>query len=240
MRRIVIAMPRRARIAAGGYPYHVLNRAAGLQHIFRADTDFLAFERTLLEAHARFPIPILAWCILSNHWHFVTFPEDDGLLTQFFRWLTLTHAMRWRVSHRTVGLGPLYQGRFKSFIVEDDDLHLLTILRYTERQALSAGLVKRAEQWRWSSLWTRLHGSPQMKSILAPWPVDRPRNWTSQVNAAVTQRELERIELSMKRQRPYGDDAWIDRTARRFDLQYTLRNEGRPRKLKSWRDTKPL
>src|SRR5271166_4018901 len=70
--------------------------------------------------------------------------DADGQVTAFFRWLAHTHAMRWRVAHRTVGYGHLYQGRFQSFPVQSDE-HLLTVLRYIERNAVGAGLVARAE-----------------------------------------------------------------------------------------------
>ena len=62
--------------------------------------------------------------------------------------------MRWRVAHQTVGYGPLYQGRFKSFPVEADE-GFLSVCRYVERNALSAGLVKRAEDWRLGQLVAR-------------------------------------------------------------------------------------
>src|SRR5262249_8747751 len=93
-----------------------------------------------------------------------------------------THAIRWRVAHRTVGYGPLYQGRFKSFPVQRDE-HLLSLLRYVERNPLSAGLVERAELWRWSSLWSRAHGDKAVKALLSPWPLERPSNWTVRVNS---------------------------------------------------------
>ena len=79
--------------------------------------------------------------MLSNHWHFVVWPEQEGQLTDFFRRVAHMHAMRWRVSHRTVGYGHLYQGRFKSFPVQSND-HLLSLLRYVERNPVSAGLVE--------------------------------------------------------------------------------------------------
>src|SRR3954465_3040763 len=107
-------MSRSARVAPGGLAYHVLNRAAGKVRLFASDEDFEAFQRVMVEASRRHPIRILSYCLMPNHWHFVAWPERDGQLTPFFRWLTHTHAMRWRVAHRTVGYGPLYQGRFKS------------------------------------------------------------------------------------------------------------------------------
>jgi putative transposase len=81
---------------------------------------------------------------MPNHWHLVLWPRKKGELSEFMRWLTVTHTQRWHASHRTSGTGPLYQGRFKSFPIEDDD-HLLAVVRYVERNALRAKLVARAE-----------------------------------------------------------------------------------------------
>ena len=124
-------------------------------------------------------------------------------MTNYFRWLAHTHAMRWRVSHRTVGHGHLYQGRFKSFPVQSDD-HLLTVLRYVERNPLSAGLVKKGRGLALGSLWARTQGDDAAKAILSPWPVERPANWTSRVNAALSASELDRVRVSIERGRPYG------------------------------------
>ena len=160
---------------------------------------------------------ILSYCVLSNHWHFVVWPEHDGQLTDFFRRLAHTHAMRWRVSHRTVGYGHLYQGRFKSFPVQSDD-HLLSVLRYVERNPLSAGLVERAQLWRWGSLWARVHGEEAIKALLSPWPVERPANWTARVNAPLTAKELDRVRVSIERGRPYGEDDWVQADSKRPGL----------------------
>src|SRR3954471_21768914 len=122
-------MPRTARVAPGGLVYHVLNRSAGRFTLFRKDSDYEAFLRVLLDAHERHSLRLLGFCLMPNHWHFIAWPKDDGDLSAFFRWLAHTHAMRWRVSHRTVGYGPLYQGRFKSFPIQRDE-HFLTACRY--------------------------------------------------------------------------------------------------------------
>ena len=111
-----------------------------------------------MEAKKRLPMRVLAWCVMSNHWHLVLWPRGDGDLSEFMRWLTVTHTQRWHAAHHTSGTGPLYQGRFKSFPIQEDD-HLLTVLRYVERNPLRANLVKRADEWRWSSLWHRVHGA---------------------------------------------------------------------------------
>ena len=213
--------------------YHVLNSSVGRMKMFRLDRDFEAFERIMLEAHDRHPIRVLAYGIMPSYWQLVLWPDEDGQLTDFVRWLTHTHAMRWRVSHHTVGYGHLYQGRFKSFPVQSDE-HLLTLCRYVERSALSAGLVRRAEQWRWSSLWTRQHGTDGHKAMLSPWPVERGRDWIKRVNEALTAKELEAVEASLKRGRPLGSAAWTRQIVSRLDLAHTTAPFGRPSRREKW------
>ena len=223
-------MARKPRSAPGGLVYHVLNRSAGKFRFLNRDKDFQAFENLLIEAHQRHPLDIFSYCLMGTHWHFVVLPKKDGDLTAFFRWLTHTHAMRWRVSHRTVGYGHLYQGRFKSFPVEEDG-HFLDLCRYVERNALTAGLVKRAERWRWSSLWARKNGSDALKAILAPWPVNRPADWVRYLHATITQEELDRLRLCVNRGQPFGSESWTQRMVGRLHLEHTIRREGQPKKV---------
>jgi putative transposase len=226
-------MPRIARHTPGGIIYHVLNRANGRLRLFKKEQDFAAFERVLIEAHRRTPIRILDWCIMGNHFHLVLWPRLDGELTRFMRWLTLTHAQRWKHAHNAVGWGHLYQGRFKSLPVQADD-HLLTLLRYVHRNPLAARLVTRAQDWRWSSLWLRMHPAHELNQLLLPpvdWPVDRPRNWAALVNKPLAEDQQEGVQTSIERGRPFGDPDWTTRTADKLDLQQTLRPRGRPSRV---------
>jgi putative transposase len=225
-------MARRARIAPGGGVYHVLNRAAGKMHMLRREKDLLAFEGLIAEALQRHPMRLLAYCLMGTHWHFVAWPRQDGELSAFFRWLTHTHAMRWRVSHRTVGYGPLYQGRFKSFPVQPTAEHVRAVCRYVERNALAAGRVRRAEDWRFGSLWRREHPLEQEPAILSPWPEALPGDWTQRVNLPLTGGESARLALSLQRGCPFGDIAWSATTVRELGLEHTVRREGRPPKAK--------
>jgi putative transposase len=143
------------------------------------------------------------------------------------RWLAHTHAMRWHVAHDTVGHGHLYQGRFKSFPIQADE-HFLTVCRYVERNAMTAGVVERAEDWRWTSLWARRRGDERLKAILNDWPVERPRDWVSLVHRPMTEKEAARVRLSIARNRPFGDEEWQLRQAKQLGLMHTLRREGRP------------
>jgi putative transposase len=211
--------------------YHVLNRAVARLPLFRKEADYAAFERVMLEAYERHPTRILAWCLMRTHWHFVIWPREDGELTAFIRWLSHTHVMRWHVAHGTVGCGSLYQGRFKSFPVQRDD-HFLTVCRYVERNAMTAGVVDRAEDWRWGSLWARRQGGEPLRALLSDWPVDRPRNWVAAVNKAFSTRERDRVQVCITRNRPFGGELWQQQTASRLGLMSSLRPEGRPRTMK--------
>ena len=108
-------------------------------------------------------------------------PREDGDLSTFMRWLTMTHTQRRHAHHRTAGAGHLYQGRYKSFPVQSDE-HFLTVCRYVERDALRASLVERAEQWKWGSLSARRTKDGAERRTLTPWPIERPHNWTARVN----------------------------------------------------------
>jgi putative transposase len=166
----------------GGYVYHVLNRANGRLRLFRKDADFAAFEQVLAETHQRVPLRILAYAILQNHWHFVVWPRrgQGQQVAEFFRRLTVTHAQRWHAHHATSGTGHVYQGRFKSFPVATDE-HLLSVLRYVERNPLRAGLVSRAEAWRWGSLWRRMHNDVEPAIVLTNSPIALGSDWTEEI-----------------------------------------------------------
>jgi putative transposase len=222
-------MSRPPRHAEGGLVYHALNRANARLRIFDGDADYDAFERVLAEAVTRHDVRLLAYCLMPNHFHLVVWPEADGDLSAFMRWLTMTHTQRWHAHRGSAGSGHVYQGRYKSFPVQDDG-HFLTVCRYVERNALRAGLVVKAEDWRWGSLWRRAAGRRASGPMLNAWPIDRPRGWVARVNAPLTAGEEESVRRSIRRGQPFGAADWQAATAARLGLDSTLRPRGRPRK----------
>jgi len=133
--------------------------------------------------------------------------------------------------------GHVWQGRFRAFPIQEDE-HLLTVLRYVERNALRANLVARAEEWRWSSL--QSWGRPDLMPFLHPGPVPRAADWLEYVNAPQTEEELARLRHSVRRGTPFGSEAWILETARRLGLESSLRAPGRPRQNSQIGDESPL
>jgi len=150
-------------------------------------------------------------------------------MPQFMRWITVTHTQRWHAHYKSIGYGHLYQGRYKSFPVQRDE-HFLQLIRYVERNAKRAALVRRAENWRWSSLYKREHGSTKEQKVLSQWPVDAAENYLEWVNTPQPKEEVEMIRYAIKRGRPYGSDTWVRSTADHLGLQATIRPRGRPKK----------
>ena len=93
---------------------------------------------------------------------------------------------------------------------------------------MRAGLVERAELWRWGSLWRWVQAIEPAPKLLTAWPIPRLPNWVDRVNAAVNEKELEAIRQCIRRGSPLGDPAWVESTAQRLDLESTLRPRGRP------------
>jgi putative transposase len=209
--------------------YHVLNRANGKRRIFEHDRDYLAFERVLAEVQQRVPMRILAWCVMPNHWHLLLWPRQDGDLSTYMRLVTLTHTQRRHAHRGSAGTGHLYQGRFKSFVVQDD-AHFLTVSRYVEANALRGNLVERAEDWRWGSLWRVERCKLDQSPCIDPWPIPRPSDWLGYVNQPAEAAEVKALRRCAQRGRPYGEEVWVENVADQLGLESTLRPRGRPPK----------
>jgi putative transposase len=137
-------MPRTARAAVGGFCYHVLNRGNARGQAFHHEGDYAAFVRLIVNACARVPVRLLAFCLMPNHFHLALWPSTDDALSSFMPWLLTTHARRYQKQYHSSG--HVWQGRFQAFPIHEDD-HLLSVLRYIERNPLRAGLATRAESW---------------------------------------------------------------------------------------------
>lgn len=220
-------MPRRRRLATAGVLYHVLNRATKRSTIFRNPGDYAAFERLLVEAKSRVPLRLFVYCVMPNHWHLIVCPDSDGDLSKFMHWLTMTHAQRWHAHMGSTGTGSVYQGRFKAIPIQSDE-HFLIVCRYVERNPLRGNLVPTARDWRWSSLWRRMHHCDV--PLLDEWPVTRPREWLDWIDQPQSESEVAAIRSAITRGAPLGSEAWMVETARQLSLESSLRPQHRPTK----------
>ena len=218
-------MPRAHRTICANECYHVINRGNQKARLFHSNADYDAFLLYMREAQERIDLPLLAFCLMPNHIHLVVRPRRNDDLAQWISWLFTAHVRRHHRKYSTTGR--LWQGRYKSCLIQQDQ-HLLTVLRYVERNALAAGLVRQAEDWHWGSLkWRTASHSPL---TLTKAPIELPKWWTEFVNQPMTSAELEAVRESVVRQRPFGTKEWVEAAARRFGIEQSLAPMGRPRR----------
>lgn len=188
-------MPRGLRILPPGSVVHAVNRGNDRRPLFETAWEFEDFLSMVLWAKSRCPVRICAYCIMSNHWHFVFWVECDGDVSRFLHRLTGTHAVSWRRRHGTLGEGHVYQDRFRGVKVFSEQYYL-NVVRYVEQNPLRAHLVRAARDWRWSSLADRLGNG---RGLLDRGPVDLPFGWSDLVDAPLPAAEIGEIRHSLRR-----------------------------------------
>ena len=226
-------MPGPLRPIADGLIYHVINRGNNQQTVFEREGDFLAFLKAIADLKERKPFDLYGDCLMSNPIHMLIRPRE-GSISRIVQGLLVSHTQRYHLFHRSCG--HVWQGRFKSPVIQDDD-HLLTVLRYIEANPLRAKMVEQAGDYRWSSF--PGHGRGESNDLLDPllpyaalaaYPAVRQRRWSAYVHQTPEEAELAAIRRSNETGLPYGERGWVDRLCRQMKLDLTIRSRGRPRK----------
>jgi len=217
-------MPRTRRVAPDNTVQHVLNRRNRKETLFESAADYRCFLNLMADGIDRVSMRVLAFCLMPTHWHMVLWPHYGVELSAYIGWLSNAHVRQHHQRHGTMGLGHVYQGRFKNFIIQSDP-HMFRVLRYVEANPLRAGLVSAAEQWPWSSL--RDVRAPNGGQIISTWPLARPADWLGYVNQGIPEDELATLQHAARRGAPYGDKRWVADAATRHGLKSML---GRPQK----------
>ncbi len=219
-------MARQSRLDIKDQIFHVINRSNAKLKIFVTPGDYEVVIKAFEETLQLIQIDIFSFCIMPNHWHFIVKPKADGDMGRFFGKFTQKVTQRWHAFHETIGTGHLFQGRFKSFLV-DTDSYFVNLTKYVEANPLRAKLTKRAEDWQWGSLFMRQYNVTFSKKFLAKWPIDIPNDYLFVVNKPLEQDSLNKIRISVEKGRPLGKKDWVENNARNYNLEYTLRNPGR-------------
>ena len=214
--------------------YHAINRGNNREVVFADDEDFLAFLQSLARTQLRYPFRLYGYCLMSNHFHLLLRPDPGTTISRVLQSLTVAHTWRHHRRHRTVG--HVWQGRFKSPVIQAEG-HLWTVLRYIEANPLRAGLVADPASYRWSSY--PAHGEGRADPLLEPLPEwsdlgpDEPARrvvWRRKVMDGQPVHEVESIRRSLRGGTPLGDPAWVEAMSGKRGLQTERRPRGRPRK----------
>ena len=102
-------MPRALRSDQAGVIYHALNRGNARNDIFFKDADYESFERVIAQGLEKFPVELICYQWMKNHWHMVLSPQKDKAMSAFLGWVTMTHTQRYHAHTKTAGYGHVYQ-----------------------------------------------------------------------------------------------------------------------------------
>jgi len=229
-------MGRLPRAIDAGLVYHALNRGNNRAEVFGDDPDRAAFLEALAKTKERYPFRLFGYCLMTNHFHLLLRPEAGQSISRILQSLTVAHT--WRYHKRHHSSGHVWQGRFKSPLIQDD-AHLLVVLRYIEANPLRAKLVSDPAEYQWSSF--PCHGLGRDDPLVDPFPEwdelgrtapERRRRWRVKVCAAQNQTELMKVRGSLRSGRPLGAPEWTEQMAERLNIELIPRPRGRPRKEK--------
>ncbi len=173
-------MVRQARIEYSGALYHITSRGNAKQDIFVNDEDRIEFLEILRKARNRYNAIIYAYCLMDNHYHLLV-ETPDANISQLMRQLNGVYTQRYNFTHRKTG--HLFQGRFKSILVQQD-LYLLELCRYIVLNPVRAGMVKAAKDWPWSSYRATAHLSRKIDWVNSDWVLS---NFSDNTKNAVKQ-----------------------------------------------------
>ncbi|MFN9640213.1 MAG: hypothetical protein ACK56W_09380 [Pirellula sp.] len=219
-------MGRSPRISEGGFVYAVDCRGLGGKALFRNDDEYESFKGLVQESVEKLEPRLLAYCLLPKRWSAILVPRRDGDLSRWVGWLTSVHSMRRRSVSKGKSVGGLYERRFRSFPIQDNE-RLLEAIQFVESLGKSKKLTS-GEVYPWSSQHDR--SQQKLPDWMASPPIAFPTDWVQRSQKPLSEEISDRLENCMERGCPYGDAHWVQRTAVRFKLESTLRRRGRPKK----------
>ena len=200
-------MARIERAVAPGIPHHVTQRGNRRQQTFFNDKDYQVYLELMAEWCGKYHVDIWAYCLMPNHVHLIAVPQTrDGLN------LAVGEAHRRytrRINFREGWRGHLWQGRFSSFIMNEE--YLLLCTRYVELNPVRAGLVKKPEKWRWSSAGSHMRGKDDLIVKTEPSGEMAGMSWKEFLSTDVQEADIELLRKHERTGRPLGEDSFIEK-----------------------------
>ena len=191
-------MPRIARVVAPGYPHHIIQRGNRRQKVFFREMDKFVYLKLLKEQCSQFDLRIWAYCLMENHVHLIAVPTNKESL----RAVAETNRRYTCIINRREGWqGYLWQGRFASFVM--DEAYCYHAIRYVENNPVRAGIVKRAEDYRFSSAPYHVYDHNDQLIYHCFWQ-DRIKDWRGYLKENMTGEDS--LRLHARTGRPLGSE----------------------------------
>jgi putative transposase len=219
-------MPRIARVVVPSMPHHVTQRGNYQQRVFRDDEDWGRYLLWMKEYSDRCELKIWAYCLMSNHVHFIVVPQHSDSMAKTFNQAHMRYSQYF---NRKMGnKGHLWQGRFYSCPL--DEAHQYVAVRYVENNPVRAGLVERAEDYLWSSALS--HARTMSNPVLSD---DLPllkeiEDWREYLSGVDQRSALDHIRRCTLTGRPAGDDLFTKRIEKLLGRPLMPERRGRPKK----------
>jgi len=198
-------MARIARVIVEGYAHHITQRGNRRLQTFFNEEDYAEYLRLMAEWLTKRDVSVWAYCLMPNHVHLLVVPAtEDGLR----RGIGEAHRRySRRINFREGWRGHLWQGRFSSFILDDD--HMLAAARYIERNPVAAGLVEAPWDYPWSSARAHLEGRDDILVRVQPL-LEIVEDWRDFIGQETTKEIVRTIQQHERTGRPLGDEAFVD------------------------------
>ena len=221
-------MPRIARVVVPGIPHHITQRGNYQQVVFREDEDREQYLQWVKEYSNRYYLTVWGYCLMDNHVHFIAVPQNSDSLARTFNQAHMRYSQYY--NHMMRRRGHLWQGRFYSCPL--DEAHLYAGLRYVERNSVRAGLVKRAEDYRWSSALSHIEGldDPILSSDLPL--LKEITDWREYLSKPDDKVIIERLRRCTSTGRPMGSASFVKKIEGLLGRVLVPQPIGRPRKTK--------
>jgi putative transposase len=224
-------MPRTARIVIPKYPYHVTQRGNYRQEIFQEEEDRLKYLSWIDEYSKKYQMSIYAYCLMSNHVHFICMPYKKDSLARVFSSVHMRYSQYF--NRKKKAAGHLWQGRFYSCVLEDS--HVYAAVRYVERNPVRANLVKQPWEWEWSSASCHVEKTRESKVNLGEMSdiMDiEGINWKDYIKEKEDPKEIDQMRKCTMLGRPWGGSEFIATLSKVLGISLDTRRRGRPKKRK--------
>ena len=199
-------MARLARVITPGIPHHITQRGNRKLDTFFCDEDYQTYIDLMAEWCSRRGVEIWAYCLMTNHVHLIGVPSSDDGLRRAIGEAHRRYSRR--INFREGWRGHLWQGRFASFPMDEE--HLLRAVRYVELNPVRAGIVKKANDYTWSSATAHISGCDDKLVKAAPL-LEMVDDWRLFLSEKLTDAELDSIRFHERTGRPLGSREFIDK-----------------------------
>jgi len=223
-------MPRIARAVAVEFPHHIIQRGNNKEKVFFEEEDRQKYLELLKKYSDKWQCPVIVYCLMKNHVHLLVRPKQKESLYKMMQGLTLCYTQY--INRKYEKTGRLWESRYHSCIV-DREHYLWAVARYIEQNPKRAKIVKKEEEYPYSS--ARAHIAGRADNILGEelFKDTQRKDYIAFIIESITEEEINRLKYSTRTGRPFGREEFIKRMEKKLDKRFILQRPGRPKGRKN-------